>query len=266
MDTWTPWWGFVAGLVISLVTSPVGVSGAVFLLPVQLSVLGVPSPSVTPTNLLFNVVAVPGALARYRRAGTLRGRLTRLLLLGAVPGVVVGAVLRVVAVPGPDVFRVIVAALLLPLGSWLVVRAVREPPRRDTTAPTPDGALGDRAVVALSLGVGVVGGVYGIGGGSILAPVLAGRGLSVARVAPAALACTFVTSVVGAATYGLLSLAAGGEVRPDWAVGLACGAGGLVGGYLGARLQPRVPERALRLVLGGLAVGLAVAYITQVAT
>lgn len=55
--------GFIAGVLISVVTAPVGVSGAVFLLPVQLSVLGVPSPAVTPTNLLFNVVAVPGALA-----------------------------------------------------------------------------------------------------------------------------------------------------------------------------------------------------------
>ncbi|GAA3152933.1 putative membrane protein YfcA [Kribbella aluminosa] len=48
--------GFAMGLLIAVVTAPVGVSGAVFLLPVQLSVLGVPSPAVTPTNLLFNVV------------------------------------------------------------------------------------------------------------------------------------------------------------------------------------------------------------------
>ncbi len=34
-----------AGLVISVVTTPVGVSGAVFLLPVQLSVLDVPGPA-----------------------------------------------------------------------------------------------------------------------------------------------------------------------------------------------------------------------------
>lgn len=53
---------FTAGASIALVTAPVGVSGAVFLLPVQLSVLGVPSPAVTPTNLLYNVVAGPGAL------------------------------------------------------------------------------------------------------------------------------------------------------------------------------------------------------------
>src|SRR6201999_1704113 len=59
--------GLAAGFLIAVVTTPAGVSGAVFLLPVQLSVLDVPSPSVTPTNLLFNVVAVPGALARFRR-------------------------------------------------------------------------------------------------------------------------------------------------------------------------------------------------------
>jgi hypothetical protein len=39
--------GFVAGLLISVLTAPVGVSGAVFLLPVQLSILGVPDPAVT---------------------------------------------------------------------------------------------------------------------------------------------------------------------------------------------------------------------------
>ena len=66
--------GFAAGLVIATVTTPVGVSGAVFLLPVQLDVVRVPSPAVTPTNLLFNVVARPGALLRYRAQGQLAAR------------------------------------------------------------------------------------------------------------------------------------------------------------------------------------------------
>lgn len=37
---------------IAILTTPVGVSGAVFLVPVQISVLDTPSPAVTPTNLL----------------------------------------------------------------------------------------------------------------------------------------------------------------------------------------------------------------------
>jgi hypothetical protein len=57
-----------------------------FLLPVQVSLIGVPSPAGTPTNLLFNVVAAPGAQLRYRRRGGLAGPLTRVLLLGVGRG------------------------------------------------------------------------------------------------------------------------------------------------------------------------------------
>lgn len=116
----------------------------------------------------------------------------------------------------------------------------------------------------MGLGVGVVGGIYGIGGGSLLGPILVGAGLSVATVAPAALAATFLTSVAGVTTYGLLALTTQDPISPNWPIGLLCGLGGLVGGYLGARLQPRMPETLLRILLGILAVGLAGTYITQV--
>jgi uncharacterized membrane protein YfcA len=250
--------GFVAGLVIATVTAPVGVSGAVFLLPVQLSVLDVPNPAVTPTNLLYNIVATPGALVRYAGNGLLRTRLTRLLVLGTLPGVVVGAVMRVFVVPGPQAFRLIVAAVLLPLGLWLIARTV--------SRAAPGQVLSDRMTTGLALVVGVVGGIYGIGGGSILGPILVGRGRPVSEVAPSALASTFVTSVVGSATYALLSIGAAGDIAPQWWLGLLCGLGGLVGGYTGARLQPYVPERVLRLLLGGLAVAVAVSYAVQALT
>lgn len=256
MDWLRPAEGFVAALLIATVTAPVGVSGAVFLLPVQLDLLHVANPSVTPTNLLYNIVAGPGALLRYRRAGQLTGRLSRLLLLGTLPGVVVGAVLRVYVVPGPTVFRVVAAAVLMPIRGWLMGRSL-------SRVPAAHKALPPRRVVAIALVVGLVDGVYGIGGGSILGPILVGSGMAVGTVAPAALAATFVTSGVGAATFALLSLGVDGSIAPDWSVGLACGLGGLVGGYLGAMAQPHVPERALRLLLGAVAVAVAVAYLIE---
>lgn len=252
--------GFGAGAVIALVTTPVGVSGAVFLLPVQLTVLDVPNPAVTPTNLLFNVVAGPGALARYRRAGSLNSTLARQMVAGTVPGVVLGAFIRVFAVPGPKVFHLLVAVALLPLGTWMCARSLT---RSTRTQPDPEHEPSGRAVSALALAVGVVGGIYGIGGGSLLGPILVGRGLPVAKVAPAALASTFLTSIAGALTYALLALTGRGNIAPDWRLGLLCGLGGLVGGYLGARLQPHLPERALRLLLGTVAVGLSVLYLVQ---
>ncbi|MFH8620113.1 sulfite exporter TauE/SafE family protein [Streptomyces sp. NPDC017979] len=257
---WTIWAGLAAGLLISVVTAPVGVSGAVFLLPIQLSVLGVPSPAVTPTNLLFNVVAGPGALWRYRRNGALRGRLARRLILWTLPGVATGAAVRVFVLPGPDVFRLLIAVLLLPLGLWLCIRTrrpvgVRSPAEAATPSPT--------VLSVLALCVGVVGGIYGIGGGSLLGPILAARGLPLALIAPATLAATFTTSVAGAAVYTALALVSTGPVAPDWWLGVACGLGGLIGGYLGARLQPHLPETALRLLLGILATALGALYAVQ---
>ena len=107
--------------------------------------------------------------------------------------------------------------------------------------------------------------MYGIGGGSILSPILVGSGLAVTMVAPAALASTFVTSLIGALTYAVLAVFAHGSIAPDWSIGIACGLGGLVGGYLGARLQPVLPEHALRLLLGCLAVGVGGLYVLQAA-
>jgi uncharacterized protein len=238
---------------LAVVATPVGVSGAVFLIPVQVSLLHTPSPSVTPTNLLYNVIATPGSLVRYAGRGIVRAPLTSALVLGTLPGVVVGAVIRVELLSGPSPFYLVIAAVLIPLGAWL---AFGRSPTGRRTPPAAD----DRRITGMALVVGAIGGIYGIGGGSLLAPVLVGLGFSVVEVAPAALASTFVTSIVGVITYGILSLRHSGSIAPVWVVGLAMGAGGLLGGYVGAGLQSRLPEALLRRGLGTLAVALGIRY------
>src|SRR3984957_7736357 len=118
---WTEVVALVAAFVIAVVASPAGISGAVLLLPFQVSVLGTPSPAVTPTNLLYNVVATPGAIYRYRRQGQTGGRLTRVLLAGTLPGVVAGSIIRVELLPGAHVFDLVVGAVLAPLGTWIAM-------------------------------------------------------------------------------------------------------------------------------------------------
>jgi uncharacterized protein len=179
---WTEAVALVAAFVIAMVTTPAGISGAVLLLPFQVSVLGTPSPAVTPTNLLYNVVATPGALYRFWRQGQTGGRLAVILIAGTLPGVIAGSVIRVEVLPGPRVFGIAVATVLLPLGLWLTLTrppAADGPERPGKTIPRP-------VLVALAAVVGCVGGIYGIGGGSILAPVLIGSGRPASQVAPAA--------------------------------------------------------------------------------
>lgn len=256
--------GFLAGVVVSVLATPVGVSGAVLLLPVQLSVLGVPAAAIAGTNLLYNVVAVPGALMGYRRSPARWRPLAGLLLTGALPGVAAGAALRVLVEPSGTVSRVLVAMLLIGMAGWLLWRVLG--PARSSGGSGPDSAAPTGSpvtarVVLLGAVAGFVGGIYGIGGGSLIAPVLVLAGLSVATVAPAALASTLATSVVGAAVFALLSLTGHPEVAPHWWLGLACGLGGLLGGYLGARLQPLIPQRWLLLGLAAVMLLVSLTYL-----
>jgi uncharacterized protein len=255
---WTEVVALVAAYVIAVLSTPAGISGAVLLLPFQVSVLGTPSPSVTPTNLLYNVVATPGALYRYWRQGQTGGRLALVLIAGTVPGVVAGSVIRVKALPGPQVFDLVVAALLVPLGGWL---AVTRPPRPDEEPARPARRIPVPVLIALAAMVGCVGGIYGIGGGSILAPILIGTGRRAVEVAPAALASTFVTSVAGVITFTILSVHQHAPVAPSWPTGIALGIGGLAGGYTGARLQSRLPDVLIRRLVGVLVIAIGARYL-----
>jgi uncharacterized protein len=252
---WTEAVALAAAFAVSAMATPAGISGAVLLLPFQVSVLGTPSPAVTPTNLLYNVVATPGALYRYRRQHQAGGRLALLLVTGTLPGVICGSVIRVELVPGPRVFDLLVSALLLPLGVWLATRAARgrDPGRPARQIPAP-------ALVVLAALTGCAGGIYGIGGGSILSPLLIGSGRPAAEVAPAALASTFVTSLGGVITFTILSISKS-PVAPNWPTGIALGIGGLIGGYTGARMQSRLPDTLIRRAVGILAIAIAARYL-----
>jgi hypothetical protein len=254
---WTEVVALAAAFVIAVLATPAGISGAVLLLPFQVSVLGTPSPAVTPTNLLYNVVATPGALFRYWRQGQTGGRLALVLIAGTLPGVIGGSVIRVELLPSPQVFDLVVAAVLIPLGTWL---ALTRPPR-PADPERPARPIPVPVLVVLSVAVGCVGGIYGIGGGSILSPILIGSGGKPSEVAPAALASTFVTSVAGVITFLVLSVHQGGSVAPDWPTGIALGVGGLAGGYTGARLQSRMPDLVIRRLIGALVVATGIRYL-----
>ena len=146
----------------------------------------------------------------------------------------------------------VIACVLVPLGAWLLVAHGSRASMRWTLTPS--------LLALIAAVVGCVGGIYGIGGGAILAPLLIGAGRAPAEVAPATLAATFVTSVAGVATFLVRSTQHHGSVAPDWGVGIALGIGGLLGGYTGARLQPHLPESLIRRLLGLLVLAIGIRY------
>lgn len=292
-----PWVPPLVAFVISFFTSMGGVSGAFLLLPFQVSVLGYVNPSVSATNQLFNVVAIPSGVYRYCKEGRMLWPLTWIVVVGTLPGVFIGAFVRTLWLPDPRHFKMFAAAVLLYIGA----KMVRDLLATRGAAPGKGGGLarmrGPKAagpapavavlgltsrrltysfqgethdvscagILVLSLVVGVVGGAYGIGGGSIIAPFLVTFfRLPVHTVAGAALMGTFVTSVAGVAFYqGLAPFFPHMSVAPDWALGLLFGIGGTAGMYLGARCQKYMPARAIKTMLAGVIVFTALKYVME---
>jgi len=262
------WVPFLAGLCAAIVTSPAGLSGAFVLLPFQTNVLGFTTPAVSATNLVYNIVATPGGLLRYGRQRLLRRSLVVPLLAGTLPGVSVGALLRVLYLHEPALFKALVGIVLAYLAVQILLRTRRRRPIR--TLPEAERPLRASLLVVLGAGSGVIGGILGVGGGAIIAPVLVILARQPVRlVSAAALAVTFATSATGILSYQLLDVLDIGRTRPvapDWALGALFGVGGLLGSYLGARLQHRIPDQVLTLLLAGLVAVLAVTYVSALAS
>lgn len=250
----------LVSLAISFFTSMAGVSGAFLLLPFQVSVLGFTSPAVSATNHLYNVLATPSGAARYAREGRMDWRLTWTLVAGTVPGALVGVFLRARYLPDPGRFKLFAGVVLLYIGGRLLADRWRG---RGVPEGGGDHGFSTAGVLGLSLVVGVVGGMYGIGGGAIIAPLLvSGFRLPVHAVAGAALAATGMTSLVAVAAYqGIALFDRSAAIAPDWTLGLLFGFGGMVGMSLGARCQKRVSARALEWMMGLILVSVALRYI-----
>ena len=290
-------------MVVSFFTSMGGVSGAFLLLPFQMSILGYSTPSVSATNQLFNIVAIPSGVWRYVKEGRMIWPLTLIVIAGTLPGVFLGAWVRVAWLPEAGNFKLFAALVLLYIGGRLLRDLTKKQAARGGGLAEEQfqrqvnefrqsgGRSGLKAVQVecfsltrlrysfygqsfqvstlgvsgLCFVVGVVGGIYGIGGGAIVAPFFVSiYGLPVYTVAGAALMGTFVTSVAGVGFYQLIQpWYPGMSIAPDWLLGSLFGLGGMVGMYLGALCQKYVSARKLKWMLSAVMVFTAGKYLLE---
>lgn len=109
----------LVALVISLLTSMGGVSGAFLLLPFQISILNFTTPSVSSTNFLYNIVAIPSGVYRYIKEGRMAWPLAWVITIGTIPGVIIGYYMRILMLPDPREFKLFVGCVLLYIGARL---------------------------------------------------------------------------------------------------------------------------------------------------
>jgi len=282
----------VVGFLISVLTSMGGLSGAFLLLPFQMSVLGFVSPAVSPTNQIFNVIATPSGVYRYIREGRMVFPLAWIVIVGTLPGVIIGAFVRIKWLSDPKQFQLFVAVVLGYMAFRMVQdylkkrkskggngaeerfnKLVKEHSKKSEIAgePLPRVKMirfdihtveydfyGERFTIPVipmtlvSFFVGIIGGIYGIGGAAIIAPIYVSFfGLPIYTVAGATLLGNFATSIVGVGVYQYLARTSTTDLQigPDWGLGILFGIGGVVGMYVGARLQKHLPAGFIKWVI-----------------
>jgi uncharacterized protein len=294
-----PWIPPLVAFVISFFTSMGGISGAFLLLPFQMSVLGYTNPSVSSTNQLYNIVAIPSGVYRYCKEGRMVWPLTWAVVIGTLPGVLIGALVRVTGLRDPRNFKLFAAAVILYIAGKMIKDLVKQqaaakqngqsaaksgPLAASYGNPAATVTITERTmrriaytfqgetygvsvmgIFILCFIVGIIGGIYGIGGGAIIAPFLVTFfGLPVYTVAGAALMGTFVTSVAGVAFYTAIApFYPHLSVAPDWLLGILFGLGGMAGMYLGARCQKFVPAKGIKWMLVTIMLFTGLKYIVE---
>jgi uncharacterized membrane protein YfcA len=132
-------------LVISFFTSMGGISGAFLLLPYQMSVLNYTTPSVSGTNHVFNIFAIPSGVYRYIKEGRMAWPLTWVVIAGTLPGVFIGYYLRVLYLPDPMAFKLFVGCVLLYIGIRLFKELIGGDKNRSASAKALEEKFKTRA-------------------------------------------------------------------------------------------------------------------------
>lgn len=110
----------------------------------------------------------------------------------------------------------------------------------DAAAESRRGARAYAAFVIIGLLAGLLSGLFGVGGGTVIVPLL----VLMLSFDQRRAAGTSLAAIVPTAAVGVISYAASGSVA--WIPAIILAAGAVVGAQIGTRLLPRISQTALR--------------------
>ena len=233
------------GFVIALIVGLTGIGGGSFTVPALLLIVGLPAGEAVGTAFVFAGVLRLVAAPFYLVGRNVHSRYFRVLLVGAVPGLVVGIIaLRLLAKPGSDPVIVIVLGMILTLTS-----SVTFLPRISNPGFAQKNA---RWLPWLAFPIGVESGFSSAGAGALGTVLL----LNYSEMPPAQVVGTdilfgLVLAIIGSAahwTFGSISGSASLQLLE----------GGAPGVIVGCLLARKVPAQKLKAIVAmvALAAGL----------
>ena len=255
-------------VLIGLTLGALGAGGSILAVPVLVHVAGLPAATATATSLVAvgSAAAVAASGHRHRLRLDIAVWFIPTGFLGALIGAAIGKHLQDDALLLAFSALMVVAAYRMFAVKRAVPRslsaAARDPiaarTARTKLVPTPSTvrSTGRRSTKVLEVAaagtvVGVLTGLFGVGGGFIIIPALT---LAVGLAMPEAIA----TSLLIVAANALLALIVRGVGAVDWQLAVALTLPMLAGSLAGVRVGRRVPPNAASTAFAALLVVVAV--------
>lgn len=242
-------WLVLVGLAAGVFAGLFGIGGGIVIVPVLVVAAGFPLVTATGTSLaaIMLPVGILGVLA-YHRAREIDVRAAILLALGLLTSVAAGAWLAN-TLPA-EVLKKAYAAFCLYV-SWTFIqpiRWVRELSGKPMPAP-PEPEEAPRPptlpLYGVGLGAGVMAGLFGIGGGNIIVPVLT---VLLGYPAKRAIATSLAALLAPVGLPGVLTYWRAGTLDIGAAAWIALGL--FLGTVFGAKLTISLPSRTVKLLYG----------------
>ncbi len=230
------------GLAIGFVVGGVGGGGAILALPVLVYVLGEGvGPASTASLIVIAIAAAVGAGALAFR-GHVCWRLALTFSAPAAGGSLIGAIANAAVNPRLLILAFVPVMLVAAAATWRRASGVSD----EETGECPE--LSWPGVLAGGFGVGLLTGLFGVGGGFVIVPVLTlWLGATFRRAVATSLVILTLTGLAGLA--GHLASGSGLNVPVTVALASSTAAGAIGGTIVGSRLPQRQLGRAFALVV-----------------
>lgn len=227
--------GAGSGALVGFVLGLVGGGGSILAVPLMVYLVGVPNPHVAiGTSALAVAVNALTGLAHHVRHGNVKWRCALVFAAAGVAGAFAGSTVGK-AFDGQKLLFLF-AIVMVVVGALMLRHRRRE--------GDPSVVLGREnapKLVGYGLGTGLFSGFFGIGGGFLIVPGLVGAtGMPMINAVGSSLVAVAAFGLTTAANYALSGLV-------DWPLAFVFIAGGVVGGFLGARLARRLSGTQGRL-------------------
>lgn len=219
---------FIISLIASSIGSMFGIGGGVIIVPTLISVgISKELASVSSSLTVFIMAALSSYTYMKRKQGDIKTALV--IIIGSIPGSYIGVYFN--SRVSPEMFKILFSLLIILL---LVLMMVKN--------KLPSMNLGKVYKVIFGLFIGILSGLFGIGGGPITIPVLLVFFALTQKVASAT--STYVTLVT--ALISVLSNVATGN--NDLSLALFMIPGAIIGSKVGTFLNSKVSEKGITII------------------